>query len=106
VCDRWRRDIAPDGVLLLTAPFINQVHYDPTDFRRFTPNGLELILRDSGFEMEVVDFGVNTLVGTGSLLGLVQEDFTPAELDKKDPVYPYNVLISARKPAAATPHSV
>jgi len=86
------------GVLLLTAPFINPVHYVPTDFWRFTPEAITMILIDSGFEVEVIDFGGNSLVSTGSLLGMVQEDFTDAELQRKDPVYPYNILVRARKP--------
>lgn len=87
--------LKPGGLLLLTAPFINNVHYDPTDFRRFTPECLEMILRDAGFQVQYVSYGGNSLVGTGSLLGMVTEDFTVAEMDKKDPVYPYNVLIRA-----------
>ena len=93
--------MAPNGVLLLTAPFISPVHYEPTDFRRFTPECLELILKDAGFTVEHLDYGGNSLVGTGSMLGMVQEDFSKAELERKDPVYPYNVLIRARKPGPA-----
>ena len=91
--------MAPGGVLLLTAPFINPVHYVPTDFRRFTPECLEMIIQDAGFVVETVSYGGNSLVSTGSLLGMVQEDFSTAELEKKDPVYPYNILVRARKPA-------
>jgi len=90
--------MAPGGVLLLTAPFINPVHYVPTDFRRFTPECLDMIIKDAGFNVEIVSFGGNSLVGTGSLLGMVQEDFSVAELEAKDPIYPYNILIRARKP--------
>ena len=96
--------LAPGGVLLLTVPFINPVHYDPADFRRYTPEGVTLLLLDAGFDVEQVDFGGNSLVGTGSLLGMVQEDFSTSELELKDPVYPYNVLARARKPASAPPH--
>jgi SAM-dependent methyltransferase len=92
--------LAPDGILLLTAPFINPVHYVPTDFRRFTPECLEMMLQDAGFDVEILDFGGNSLVSTGILLGMVQEDFSRRELQKKDPVYPLNVLIRARKPLA------
>lgn len=91
--------MAPGGILLLTAPFINPVHYVPTDFRRFTPECLDMIIQDAGFVVEMVGFGGNSLVSTGSLLGMVQEDFSTAELEKKDPVYPYNILVRARKPA-------
>lgn len=89
--------MAPDGILLLTAPFINPVHYVPTDFRRFTPECLSMIIEESGFNVEIASFGGNSLVGTGSLLGMVQEDFSVAELEIMDPVYPYNILIKAKK---------
>jgi SAM-dependent methyltransferase len=90
--------MAPGGILLLTAPFINNVHYGPTDFRRFTPECLDMIIKEAGFDVEIVSFGGNSLVGTGSLLGMVQEDFSKIELEIKDPVYPYNILIRAKKP--------
>jgi SAM-dependent methyltransferase len=90
--------LAPKGVVLLTAPFINPIHYMPTDFWRYTPEGLELVLRNAGFFIEHLSFGGNSMVGTGSLLGMVTEDFTKSEMDDKDPVYPYNILIVASKP--------
>jgi SAM-dependent methyltransferase len=98
--------MAPGGILLLTAPFIAPVHYVPTDYRRFTPECLEMIIGESGFIVETASFGGNSLVCTGSLLGMVQEDFTINELEKVDPVYPYNVLIRAKKPISnsSEPH--
>jgi SAM-dependent methyltransferase len=92
--------LRPGGLLLLTAPFLNPVHGLPADFRRFTPGGLDLILRGAGFVMDSVDFGGNSSVGLGSLLGMVTEDFTTTELDVKDPVYPYNCLLRGHRPAA------
>lgn len=90
--------LRPGGALLLTAPFINIIHYVPTDFRRFTPDGLKLILEDAGFLIEKLDFGGNAMVATGALLGMVQGDFTDKELKLKDPIYPYNILVFARRP--------
>jgi len=92
------RSLKPAGVLLLTAPFINNIHYDPTDFRRFSPEGVRLILESAGFVIEELDYGGNAAVSTGSLLGLATEDFSIEELDRKDPIYPYNVLVRARRP--------
>ena len=89
--------LCPGGLLLLTAPFISPVHYVPTDFRRFTPDGLRLILENADFAVDSIEFGGNALICTGGLLGMVTEDFRPAELDLKDPVYPYNVLVCARR---------
>jgi SAM-dependent methyltransferase len=91
--------LRPGGVLLLTAPFINPVHYAPTDYRRFTPEGLQLILEGAGFRIDAMDFGGNALVSTGGLLGMVVEDFSQAEMDLKDPIYPWNILVRARRPA-------
>lgn len=92
------RLLKPGGVLLLTAPFINNIHGDPSDYYRYTPEGLRYVLERTGFTIEELEFGGNSLVSTGSLLGMVQEDFTRAELMAKDPAYPYNILIRARKP--------
>lgn len=93
------RLLKPGGVVLLTAPFLNPVHYVPTDFRRFTPECLEMILKDAGLRVDEVDFGGNCLIGTGSFLGMVTEDFTRAEMDRKDRIFPYNILIRASRPA-------
>jgi len=88
----------PGGVLLFTVPFINNIHYSPTDFYRFTPYGCRLILEEVGFVINEIDYGGNSLVSVGSLLGLVAEDFSKEELSIKDPIYPYNNLIKAIKP--------
>jgi SAM-dependent methyltransferase len=93
-----KRLLKPGGILLLTAPFINPVHYVPTDYRRFTPECLAMILEDAGLVIDEISFGGNSLVGTGSLLGMVVQDFSKRELDHKDPVYPYNVLVRAHRP--------
>jgi len=89
----------PGGVLLFTVPFINNIHYSPTDFYRFTPDGCRLILEEAGFVIDDIDYGGNSLVSVGSLLGMVAEDFTKEELNIKDSIYPYNNLIKAIKPA-------
>jgi hypothetical protein len=41
--------------------------------------------------------------GNEASVGMVTEDFTPAELDRKDPAFPYNILIRARKPEVEPP---
>ncbi len=43
------RCLRPGGRILLTIPFEARWHFIPFDFWRFTPSGLELILKDSGF---------------------------------------------------------
>lgn len=90
--------LKPGGILLLSAPFINQVHYVPTDFWRFTPDAIRRLFESAQFERIEIDFGGNSLVSTGSLLGMVAEDFTGSELSRKDSTYPYNILAIGRKP--------
>lgn len=90
--------LKPGGTLLFTVPFINNIHYCPTDYYRFTPDGCSFILKAAGFKIVDIDYGGNSLVSVGSLLGMVAEDFTEEELALKDPVYPYNNLIMAIKP--------
>jgi SAM-dependent methyltransferase len=43
------RIIKPDGRLILTVPFSARYHYIPNDYWRFTPAGLERLLREAGF---------------------------------------------------------
>jgi len=90
--------LKPGGVVLITAPFLNPVHYVPTDYRRFTPECLTMILQDAGLSVDFVSFGGNCLIGTGSFLGMVTEDFTKEEMDRQDPIFPYNILIRASRP--------
>lgn len=40
------RVLRPDGVLLLSVPFYFHIHSYPSDYWRFTPQALELLLRD------------------------------------------------------------
>jgi hypothetical protein len=52
-----RRILKMDGVLHIEIPFLQQYHEDPIDCRRLTKPGLELFLRQHGFD--VVDSGVH-----------------------------------------------
>ena len=49
--DEMWRVLECDGLLLITVPFLGETHSEPTDFWRFTNFGLELLLRESGFEV-------------------------------------------------------
>jgi SAM-dependent methyltransferase len=44
-----RRTLKPGGTLILTAPLVYHHDPTPTDFWRFTSEGLGLLLRDAGF---------------------------------------------------------
>jgi SAM-dependent methyltransferase len=45
-----RRCLAPRGLLILTVPFAARWHFIPYDYWRFTPSGLDLLLRQAGFD--------------------------------------------------------
>jgi SAM-dependent methyltransferase len=45
------RILKKNGKILITVPFVWQEHEMPYDFRRFTSNGMEQILRKNGFEI-------------------------------------------------------
>jgi SAM-dependent methyltransferase len=44
------RVVKPGGYIVHTTCFVNEIHGAPSDFWRFTPNGLELLARSSGCE--------------------------------------------------------
>ena len=43
------RCLAPGGTLVLTVPFAARWHFVPHDYWRFTPSGLDRVLREAGF---------------------------------------------------------
>jgi ubiquinone/menaquinone biosynthesis C-methylase UbiE len=47
-----KRVLRPGGKLLVTAPFLYPEHELPTDYRRFTQNGLVTVLSKHGFRQE------------------------------------------------------
>jgi SAM-dependent methyltransferase len=61
------RVLAPGGGLLLTVPFVIELHEEPYDFFRYTPHGLRHLLEGAGFD--AVD--VRPLTGWWSTLSHV-----------------------------------
>ena len=49
-----QRCLEPGGLLVLTVPFAARWHYIPYDFWRFTPSGLDRVLREAGFQDVIV----------------------------------------------------
>lgn len=47
-----RRTLRPDGVLILSVPFMEPLHEEPRDFYRFTPYSLRHLLARHGFTVE------------------------------------------------------
>jgi SAM-dependent methyltransferase len=54
VVQECSRVLRPGGVALLTAPFLFPHHPSPTDFYRFTHEGLSFLATDAGLEVEEV----------------------------------------------------
>lgn len=59
VLDELLRVLASDGTLLLTVPFVGELHEEPHDHYRYTSYGLEGLLDRAGFEA----IGVEPLTG-------------------------------------------
>lgn len=52
------RVLQPGGVLIMTTPFMVQLHEEPYDFYRYTKHGIQHLLTKSGFEVKnIVAFG-------------------------------------------------
>jgi len=45
------RVLAPDGLLILSAPFQFRLHEEPHDYFRYSPHGLRHLLADAGLEV-------------------------------------------------------
>jgi SAM-dependent methyltransferase len=94
--------LAPGGVALVTVPCTSRV--DPEapdeDLWRFTPRGLERLIRRAGdwSELEVTGYG-NVLASVAFLMGVAGEELRPSELAEQDSFFPLVVCARARKPA-------
>jgi SAM-dependent methyltransferase len=50
-----RRILRPGGRLLLTTPFVLELHEEPYDFFRYTPHGLRSLVESAGLAVERVE---------------------------------------------------
>lgn len=60
--DEIKRVIKPNGILVLSVPFIYQAHATPYDFFRFSEYGLKQICKDNNFE--ILEFHYQGYLGT------------------------------------------
>lgn len=51
VIKEFYRILKPQGVILLTEGFMNELHGEPRDFWRFTPYGLSALLEENKFDV-------------------------------------------------------
>jgi SAM-dependent methyltransferase len=67
-----KRTVAPGGWLILTVPFAARWHFVPQDYWRFTPSGLEHLLKAAGFrEVRVYARGGALTVAAYKVLGFI-----------------------------------
>lgn len=93
--------LRPGGRLLFSVPFLNVVHHDPEDFRRFTADGVRATLEDAGFVIDEIVARGNFPISVGALMGLASTDFPDATWARDDPDFPYIVTAVAHRPPAA-----
>lgn len=65
------RVLKPGGYLYLVIPFLQPEHLDPTDFQRYTKDGLRKLVADQGFEVVKIE-GVHSVYTT---LGWIVEEW-------------------------------
>jgi SAM-dependent methyltransferase len=69
VVQELHRVIRPGGLLVLTVPFMQPEHLDPTDFQRYTIDGLQELVRRHEFEVEHAE-GLHSVYTTLAWIGL------------------------------------
>jgi hypothetical protein len=88
------------GALLISVPCVSRIERQTpgTDFWRYTPRGLELLIRRSCPNATLATEGRgNVLAGVAFLMGLATEDLTERELQAEDPYFPLVVCATALK---------
>ena len=91
------RILKPGGALLVAVPTMMRIdHPHWTEYWRFTPDGLELLLESSFDDVSVEGFG-NALVAAGMMRGLTVHEFFRSELEPYDPRFTVEVCGLAKK---------
>ena len=94
------RALAPDGVVLVTAPGISQIdrgEWSSSWFWSFTPSSLQRLFADCFGADVLVEHHGNVFAATTFLQGLAVEEVDTKKLDPLDRSYPVIVAVRARK---------
>eukprot|EP00930_Biecheleria_cincta_P069280 TRINITY_DN57031_c0_g1_i1.p1 TRINITY_DN57031_c0_g1~~TRINITY_DN57031_c0_g1_i1.p1 ORF type:complete len:378 (-),score=34.96 TRINITY_DN57031_c0_g1_i1:527-1660(-) len=94
------RVLAPGGQVIWAAPFIEEVHANPSDYFRFTPAGAEMLARSSGFTVLDISTPGGLKVVAGRFLGENVAYWTPEEMHSESDILPNIVLMLLQKPFA------
>lgn len=65
VLKEFHRVLTPGGHLYLTVPFMQPEHLDPTDYQRYTRDGLRLMAERAGFTVITVEALHNVYIALG-----------------------------------------
>lgn len=69
VVREFARVTRPDGVLYLAVPFLQPEHLDPTDFQRYTIDGLQELVQRHGYAVEIANPIHNVYTTLGWIVG-------------------------------------
>lgn len=88
LANAWQT-LAENGVLLLSVPTISRIDPVESDFWRFTPSGLEKLLRAAfpDASVEVAGYG-NVVAALSAILGLAAHEVAPSKLRAVDRFFP------------------
>lgn len=91
------RILRPGGALIVAVPTMTRIdHPSWTEYWRFTPDGVELLLRSSFNDVSIEGFG-NALVAAGMMRGLTVDEFLRSELEPYDLRFTVEVCALAKK---------
>ena len=94
------RLLAPGGALLLAVPGTSMIDPNWTEYRRWTPLGIQTLLGQffQSSDIHVECYG-NSLSAAAEMRGLASDEIAPWELDAKDDLFPVEVGAVAVKRA-------
>jgi SAM-dependent methyltransferase len=64
------RVLRPDGLLILTMPFMYPMHDEPFDFQRYTSHGLRREMKEAGLQITQMESGLNSAESAGLNLSI------------------------------------
>jgi 2-polyprenyl-3-methyl-5-hydroxy-6-metoxy-1,4-benzoquinol methylase len=65
--------LRPGGHLVVVTPFLVKIHNDPIDLWRFTPDGMERLLRTAGFTQVEIGAWGNAIAAAANLRIFVRD---------------------------------